>query len=87
MIMKHMRIIVGDAGFEPEVWCAAKNEPPHLEQICIVSESLFSILLSKKNCHRKTKKTGSEMRQDMWPYFRNAYSACFFMLTVLSVLS
>ena len=33
MILQRIRIIVGDAGFEPgtsapEVWCA-KNEPPH----------------------------------------------------------
>ena len=34
MILPRIRIIVGDAGFEPgtfasEVWCAT-NEPPHL---------------------------------------------------------
>ena len=37
MILQRIRIIVGDAGFEPEtsapeVWCAT-NEPPHLQGI------------------------------------------------------
>ena len=57
MIMKHMRIIVGDAGFEPEVWCAAKMSHHISNKYVLYLNHYFSILLSKKNCHRKTKKT------------------------------
>ena len=39
MILQRIRIIVGDAGFEPgasasEVWCAT-NEPPHRIEVIV----------------------------------------------------
>ena len=50
MILQRIRIIVGDAGFEPrtsasEVWCAT-NEPPHLHRgNKIIEVELFNINL------------------------------------------
>ena len=56
MIMKRMRIIVGDAGFEPEVWCAAKMSHHISNKYVLYLNHYFLSSCPKRTVTEKQKK-------------------------------